>query len=514
MTDRPDAPMNAEEVDRFIDVFGKWRYFDEAEQNWSDVALTLAELDQLHAVGKIQDSTQVINTRLIARFGGRASPIRYSAIVRLRVEFTPTVATFYTGRAGQPITVLSGPNNCGKTLLLKQLFSLTDHGGYLISCSRFSHVDLLNTRQFEENVFVGFYDSYIQNFYTAQQNSEENQFKLEQTLTGLRQPQLDALLDLCNELLGNTFSIKRTDESRPFSSYYVDMDGQNLKYSSSGTRLLLTLLDTMLDERVSILLIDEPELGLSPRIQAALTQVIYDDERRKRFCPHLQQIFIATHSHLFLDRKVISNNWVVTKRGKTVSLRQVTSMSDYHELQFNMLGNEFESMFLPSAIVIVEGDCDVTFISKVTKLHIPHRKVAIVRAGGDGEVQSKLNVLKETFGDIRTSPYRDRLFVVLDKNFDTRRSRVESQGVRFENIRVWTRNGIEYLYPKNLVAEAFRCGVSELAECNLESDPIEFKGIRMPKTQLAQLIADQITKDHSLDGELDAFLNQIRAVCG
>ena len=69
-----------------------------------------------------------------------------------------------------------------------------------------------------------------------------------------------------------------------------------------------------------------------------------------------------------------------------------------------MLGNELESIFLPSAIVIVEGDSDVTFITRVVQLHIPDRKVAIVRAGGDGEVQNKLNVLREAFGDLATSP--------------------------------------------------------------------------------------------------------------
>jgi hypothetical protein len=73
--------------------------------------------------------------------------------------------------------------------------------------------------------------------------------------------------------------------------------------------------------------------------------------------------------------------------GRTVSITQLKSVADLHHLQFNMLGNDLESMFLPSAIVVVEGDSGVNYVSAVVQLHIPDRKVAIVRAGGDGEVQ-------------------------------------------------------------------------------------------------------------------------------
>ena len=489
----------------------KWIYVDEAKREWS-LPVTLAELDSLRAAGKIRASTEVINTRVLQR-NRRANPIRYSAIARLGVEFTPTIQAFHADRDDKSVTVLSGPNNCGKTLLLKQLFSFTDEGGYLISCSRFSHVDVLNTRQLDENIFGGFYDTYIQGFYTTQQNSEENHLKLEQIITGLKQSQLTALFSVCKDLLGNEFSIRQIDPERPFSSFYVDMDGQNLKYGSSGTRLLLALLGTALDERVSILLIDEPELGLSPRIQTVLAEFLYDEARRKTFCPHLRQIFIATHSHLFLDRKVVSNNWIVSKTGNAIALRQVKSLSDFHQLQFNMLGNEFESIFLPSAIVIVEGDSDATFIAKATKVHIPDRKVAIVRAGGDGEVQNKLNVLKETFGAIETSPYRDRLFVVLDRRHSSRVSRLHGQGVPRDNIVTWSQNGIEYLYPSVLVAEVFRCDVAELAKCTFESDPIEFNGIKMSKREMAQVISDRMTESHPLHSELGALIDRIRAVC-
>jgi predicted ATP-dependent endonuclease of OLD family len=163
------------------------------------------------------------------------------------------------------------------------------------------------------------------------------------------------------------------------------MDGENLRYGSSGTRLLLTLLGILLDERFTTVLIDEPELGLSPHIQTALARFMYKPDLQQQYCPHLHQVYVATHSHLFLDRAAFSNNFAVTKTGSVVSIKPVQSVADLHQLQFKLLGNELESIFLPSAIVIVEGASDVTFMTKVVQLHIPERKVAIVRGGGMAE---------------------------------------------------------------------------------------------------------------------------------
>ena len=107
--------------------------------------MSLADLDELKRIGTISDFTQVTNSQIIKRQGPEASGITYSRISRSQVFFSPEVEDFYEHRRGKPITTLSGTNNCGKTYLLKQLFSLVGPGGYLMSCNRFSHVDVLNT---------------------------------------------------------------------------------------------------------------------------------------------------------------------------------------------------------------------------------------------------------------------------------------------------------------------------------------------------------------------------------
>lgn len=490
----------------------EWFYMDEEGEKQVG-PITLDDLDVARQAGKFKDYSYVINIQMIRQQGPGACGIPYSMISRLNVDFTPPMEAFHASRVGRLTTVFSGPNNCGKTLLLKQLFLLVGQGGYLLACNRFSHVDVLNTRKKEDHEHRRYYDNFVQSYHTSTQNTENNELNLEQVITTLKDQQREKLFWVCKELLGNEFLLKRTDEENTFSPFYVDMDGENLRYGSSGTRLLLTLLGILLDERFSVILIDEPEIGLSPRIQALLARFLYDPKQRQKFCPHLQQIYVATHSHLFLDRSVLDNNHLVRKAGNAVSVKPVGSVGEFHQLQFNLLGNELETVSLPSSIVVVEGESDATFLSKVVQLHIPDRKVSIVRAGGEGEVLNKLNFFKEAFGDLATSPYRDRLFVLLDRQISVRVSRIESQGVPRGNIVILTQNGIEYFYPEELVATAFRCTPEDVGQLKFESDSIEFNGIRKTKKELAQCIADTLTPDHPLHPEIQRLVGLIQTAC-
>jgi len=490
-----------------------WYCWDDI-QNCQVGPLTLDALDTLHLDGKLDEFANVFTTQMLKQHGPRAQGIPYSMISRINISFAPTIKNFFEGRAGKPITVLSGPNNAGKTLLLKQIFPVVGQGGYLIACNRFSHVDVLNYRKVGEHEHRQYYDNFINNFYTSQQNVENNELQLEQIITALKDEQRTKLFNVCHDLLGNKFSLQRTDPDNTLSPFYVDMDGENLRYGSSGTRLLMTVLGILLDKRFSVILIDEPEIGLSPYIQGTLARFLYDDKERLNFCPHLKQIYIATHSHLFLDKNVFSNNTIVTKAENVISLKPLESVGDLNHLQFNMLGNQLESIFLPSAIVIVEGDSDAIFLAKVIQLHIPERKVAIVRADGEGEILKKINVLSDAFGNFETSPYRNRLFIILDKTNSQSSERIfNRQGIPEKHIVIWSKNGIEYLYPQDLVTAAFHCAKEELAIANLESDPIEINKIRKRKKELAKYVIEGMTVAHPIHIELEDLVTLIKTAC-
>ena len=218
-----------------------WYYGDDETGQWTG-PMTLAALDGLHAAGKINDYTHVANAEMLRRAGpGGMNGVAFSVITRLDIDFVPSVEELHAARIGKPITVLSGPNNGGKSLLLKQLFYLVGHDGYLIACNRFSQVSGLSTRQQDALEYRRYYDNFLNSFYTSHHNTEDNDLKLDRILTGLKDAQREKLFNVAGDLLGNVFSLKRSDPDNTFSPYFVDMDGENLGYGSSGTRLLLTL---------------------------------------------------------------------------------------------------------------------------------------------------------------------------------------------------------------------------------------------------------------------------------
>lgn len=493
-------------------LLDEWKYLRSDSKGWCRRWIKLSTLDSLFAKKRIFLDTKVINRAVVIIRGVNASPIDYSQIARIDLHFKPSIDQFWRSRQRKLTTVLSGPNNAGKTLLLKELYGRAGKAAYLVQCSRYSHVDILNSRQITDNTYIQNHDAYVQNYYTSQQNTEENSLKLENILTGLTNRQLATLFALCSELIGSKFERKMLDDERPFSSSYLAVDGKNLKYSSSGTRLLLTLLGIALDERISTLLVDEPELGLSPKLQSSLMKLLYDADSRKAHFPHIRTLIVATHSHLFLDRVSINNNVIVQKVRKIITLKAVRNVGDFHYLQLNMLGNDLESIFLPSAIVVVEGASDVEFLAKVFKLHIQNVTVAVVNSFGDGKVLDRLHVLEQALGNLSQSPFRNRLFVVLDKKNSLKsKSKVVAKGVPKGNIKEWDNNGIEYLYPKELIAEIYHCNVSAVRLAAFETDPITINGISYSKKILAKLVAEKLTVSHHLEEELISLIRQIKS---
>lgn len=376
--------------------------------------------------------------------GYHLEKVRYEFLPRFTVEFRPDIDALIAGRQERASTIFSGPNNSGKSLILKQMLSTLGHRACLLTCNRYSPIEVINTQPshgFDER--RQHYDSVVNQLDSGHFHDDQNPRQLEQLIRGLTDGQQDRLFELAGQLLCAKVQMLRIDSTRVrMSPWYVDIDGQSLKYASSGTRLLFTLLGHLFDEYFQVALIDEPELGLSPRIQVVLARALYDEAVRKKYFPHLEQVFVVTHSHLFLDREVLSNNYIVEKGGDVVTTRPVQSTAELHELQFGMLGNDLDHLYMPAAVVVVEGPCDISFMARLFSLHTPNRRVSIVVARGDGGAPDKVQTLSEAFG-LHTSPYRSRLFVVLDAKHDTKKTSLIRRGVLDDNIQIWTRNGIE-----------------------------------------------------------------------
>jgi len=287
---------------------------------------------------------------------------------------------------------------------------------------------------------------------------------------------------------------------------YVEVGTQNISVASSGARLLATLLGLCMDERFDVILIDEPELGLSPRVQERLSRLFQDPAKRAALFPHLTNIYLATHSHLFLSES-LADNFVVAKDGADVSLTQIKTTIDRHRLQFNLLGNSLESLFLPAAIVVVEGKTDFEYIDRVIQLHLPTRRVTVIH--GSGDVKWKIRGLEEALGDLQRSPFQSRIFVVLDSIHQPGLvADLTAMGVLRENIVTWTQNGIEHLYPESLLRDSFG-GTSDIS---IEDDRISAGGITLTKSDLCEEVLVKIDTNTVLPDELQReLLDKIEA---
>jgi hypothetical protein len=150
-----------------------------------------------------------------------------------------------------------------------------------------------------------------------------------------------------------------------------------------------------------------------------------------------------------------------------------------------LLGNRFETLYLPSSIVLVEGKCDHKFIERVLSIRYPQSQTSVISANGDARIKEILNVAKGLFSDIQKSPYRDRIFVVLDSvHGKGLPAEIESMGIPRDNIIIWEKNGIEYYYPENIVDSIYGIG----SDICIENDIVSRNGIKYSKNELADKV--------------------------
>lgn len=432
------------------------------------------------------------------------------------ITITPTIKELMNQRNDKPLTIISGPNNTGKTYVLKRLRYFLGENSLILLPNRFYELRSIPYNNFSKEQRSQDYSRYMQQFLSSKKNDDTNRMQLDRVFGSLTSKKQDSLIKIMEELLGDNFCIKQRDPEMRGSEWYIEMNGDDFNYSSTGTRLLMTLLANCMWDEYDTILIDEPELGLSPKLQKIIFNVFSDHKLRKQYFPHLKSIWITTHSHVFLDKSDFSNNLIVSKNQNQINVTTVQNINEFNELQFDLLGNDIEELFLPSLIVLVEGISEVEYLKRVLSLNYPNTKITIVNAKGDGGMAAKVKILDEAFGGISKSPYNGKIVVVLDKTITCNIEKLINKGIHKEHVVQWDKNGIEYYYPSEILSEIFSCAQDDVfSKLEFEGNTIKANGIEENKRELAIKVLNKLSVTSVYPEEMgDKLFKAISSILG
>lgn len=333
---------------------------------------------------------------------------------------------------------------------------------------------------------------------------------LQQAIAELSDAQRATLIEIVQILLGVTLEIRHTVPGNSMSQQYISVNGHNISFTSSGFRLIATLVTSLLNAEYDIYLIDEPELGISPEAQGVLADFLFDRSHREHYFPHIKTLVFATHSTVFLDRRVIGNNYTVEKTGDEITIHPVSTLAELNKVHFFLLGNRFETLYLPSIIVLVEGKCDHKFIERCLALRFPSSQMSVIAANSDDRIKEILAIARGLLTDLQRSPYRDRIFVVLDSvHSATLPQQLATMGLSTDNIIKWPQNGIEYYYPPNILDSIYGIG----GTIQIESDHVSRNGLTYTKNELVEKVVSLLTPQTLMHEVFeDLFLSRISQI--
>ncbi len=416
---------------------------------------------------------------------------------------------FYTRNDSQ-ISVLCGTNNCGKTLILKQLFDRFGEEAYLCGTNRYYSFEHFSLYQETPEHNSRIWESTRTQIGDAKANYDPIVMNFSDVFIRMTDDERRDVYRICTECLGETVELVFRDPGNSMSNSFLTIGNTPLVQCSSGSRMLVHLVSVLVSKRFKVVLIDEPELGLTPRIQNAIQQLLFDIKTPS--FPHLRHIYIATHSHIFLNRRCLSDNFLVQRDRQTVVIRRLSTYQQFRDLQFAQLGNSLEQLQLPSGFMIVEGKTDYAYMKRLLCLKFPNTRVNIIIANGDGEVKKKLHDLLEVIGKLDTSPYSNRVLVILDKTHSpTLKSDLGKVGLHERNIIEWSKNGIEYFYPESVLKSIFEDDALNVESLNMEADRIVHNGITKTKAELSEAVLGRMNGTEELDAELEQALSRVES---
>lgn len=265
----------------------------------------------------------------------------------------------------------------------------------------------------------------------------------------------------------------------------------------AGLRSIFYILAALSLPRLKLILIDEPERGLEPRLQKKLRMLLMQAAEHKI-------IVIATHSHLFLDTGSPEKNRIVEKRDGDVHLRSISAHKDLIQIIYPLLGNSTQDLLFPGNFLVVEGASDQVICEKIVcLLGSSALEVKVLAATGVEKIEGLSKALENNLRPLVNdfSPYARKVVAITDNQNDQNKGAVRAiRELLRERCITLPEISLEKYIPDALYSQADMEKATELDKLARSNDILEQRKL---KEELSKKIASKLsTEDLELIPEI------------
>lgn len=363
-------------------------------------------------------------------------------------EYSPFYG--YTLNGLTSFTVFLGQNNSGKTAILDYVYEMAPHDTNYIAM--------------EELIFL----------------YSDKAVKVPKNIQRLRKKALQDLLstfeNLSDDLQKEIFTHFKyltnieIDYHRGAVNHFLERKGDKVYhldlYEIGGAYItLFATLVYSLENDNSYILIDEPELSLHASMQKKLFRVLKKISKKKG-----KQVFIATHSQLFLDKDRPKNNFKIktdhVNDHKVIS--QINNAQDMYIATYQLLGNSPSDIMMPSNFIIVEGPSDKIFLVKLMQRFyrekIGNKNIIVQPSSGDitnKQIPKTLAAIEKLYSILDSnSMYKNKAVILVDtqdkKILKQFKSKYDIPAQRLRSLGEINKYALEESYPHDVLARLIK----------------------------------------------------------
>jgi len=258
--------------------------------------------------------------------------------------------------------------------------------------------------------------------------------------------------------------------------------------------------------------VEEPELHLHPELARKFLDILKEISKQN-------QVFVTTHSTIFVDQADLQNTWVVRKSNKDTSVTRLSEPKDLRNV-LHELGLRPSDIFYANGVIFVEGPTDRVVLpiwARNMGIDLAEFGISIIPTYGKASGKYHLTVWTDATENTGI-PY----YSILDKGAEKEAKKLLKKLKYGENLFLLKKGAIEEYYPTNRIVEALN------QEYDIEMTEEEEKQLVTPKDKtiakfisskkkdttgwkvaIGRIVAESMSVEE-IDDEIKGILERIR----